>query len=89
MKSQQTAQNAAVRPVFIRIRQVLAQTGLSQTGLYKRINAGTFPKSLKLGDGHATRWVQHEIDAWMLAIMAERDGQVDGQVETPVAGSAA
>jgi prophage regulatory protein len=35
---------------------------------------GTFPKPVKLGP-KAVGWVEEEIDAWIRARMAERDGK--------------
>lgn len=51
-----------------RLPAVLAQTGLSKTEIYRRINAGTFPKPLKLGK-HAVAWQASQIEAWVRALI--------------------
>ena len=60
---------------FIRIKEVLSITSLSQSELYRRIKAGTFPTQVKLAPGHVV-WVQSEVDAWVAERIAEFRGEV-------------
>lgn len=55
---------------FIRIKEVLSITSLSQSELYRRIKAGTFPAQVKLAPGHVV-WVQSEVDTWVAERIAE------------------
>ncbi|WP_282370345.1 helix-turn-helix transcriptional regulator [Pseudomonas sp. PS02290] len=60
---------------FIRIKEVLAITSLSQSELYRRIKAGTFPTQVKLAPGHSV-WVQSEVNSWVADRIAECRGEV-------------
>jgi len=51
-------------PMFLRMKEVRAKTGLANSTIYKRIGEGTFPQSRKIGNG-SVRWLQSEIDDWM------------------------
>ena len=49
---------------FLRLNAVLDLTGLSRATLYRKIEAGTFPKQIKI----ATRcagWRQSAVNDWM------------------------
>lgn len=60
---------------FIRIKEVLSITSLSQSELYRRIKVGTFPAQVKLAPGHVV-WVQSEVDSWVAERIAECRGEV-------------
>jgi prophage regulatory protein len=49
---------------ILRIKQVLAQTGISRASIYRGIQAGTFPSHIPLG-GRIVGWRRAEIDAWL------------------------
>lgn len=49
---------------FIRLREVLALTGLKESTMYALAKAGRFPSPVKLG-ARASAWVQAEVDTWM------------------------
>ena len=55
-----------------RLPSVKARTGLSRSEIYRRVNAGTFPQPVKLGE-RASAWNSAEIDAWIAERIAERD----------------
>ena len=59
---------------FIRIKEVLSITSLSQSELYRRIKAGTFPAQVKLAPGHVV-WIEAEVLAWCDARIAEYRGE--------------
>jgi prophage regulatory protein len=44
----------------------------STTQLWRKMAAGTFPKSVKLG-GRTQAWVKDEVDAWSESLLQERD----------------
>jgi prophage regulatory protein len=49
---------------ILRLRDVRAKTGLSQSQVYELIARSEFPLQLKLGP-KAVGWVESEIDAWI------------------------
>lgn len=49
----------------LRLRPVLAKTGLSKTTLYARIAEGQFPKPIPLGNAHIVGWLESEVDEWI------------------------
>lgn len=55
---------------FIRVKEVLSITSLSQSELYRRIKANTFPVQVKLAPGHVV-WVLSEVDNWVAERIAE------------------
>ena len=58
-------------PQLIRKPEVLAQTGLSKSTLYNRINDGLFPPQISLGL-RAVAFVASEVDAVIQAMIAEQ-----------------
>lgn len=49
---------------LLRIKNVLATTGLSRSGLYEKISGGNFPKPIKLGP-RAVAWIAVEVSDWI------------------------
>ncbi|MGN7770761.1 helix-turn-helix transcriptional regulator [Phyllobacterium sp. 22552] len=45
---------------------------VSRAQLYRLMNAGKFPKPVKIGT-KSNAWVEAEIDAWMMSRIEERD----------------
>jgi len=61
---------------IIRLSEVLANTGLARSSIYRYVAEGLFPKPVSLGD-RAVGWVESEVQDWVLARIEERDkGQV-------------
>jgi prophage regulatory protein len=60
---------------LIRRRAVLAKIGMTNSPLYARIKAGTFPKPVKLGNSNAVAWVESEVDEWIDTQIARREGR--------------
>lgn len=50
---------------IIRLKTVLARTGLSRTTLYRKIGEGTFPRQVKISI-HGAGWRESAIDRWMV-----------------------
>jgi len=44
----------------------------SRAHVYRQIQAGKFPKPVKLGPG-TTVWLESEVDAWLARFVNERD----------------
>jgi prophage regulatory protein len=62
---------------FLRLREVLNATGLSQSALYDKISKGEFPRQVKLSDNPRVRkqsvaWIESEVAAWMQARIESR-----------------
>jgi prophage regulatory protein len=49
---------------IIRIRTVLARTGLSRSTLYRKMNEGTFPRQVRISV-HGTGWRESAINRWI------------------------
>ena len=49
---------------IIRLKTVLARTGLSQSTIYRKIAEGTFPPQLKIS-ANGTGWHESEINRWI------------------------
>jgi prophage regulatory protein len=47
--------------------------GMSVAQLYSLMREGKFPRPVKLC-GHSVAWPEHEVNAWIAARIAERDG---------------
>jgi prophage regulatory protein len=60
---------------FLRLRDVLDQTGLSRTTIYRWIKTGDFPRQVKpwSGPNAPSLWVRSEVDAWMQEKIQARD----------------
>ena len=66
---------------LIRLPEVLSRTGFGRTSIYRKMDEGTFPKSLKLGgpledsgkfDSRAIAWIEDEVDQWIRDRIEER-----------------
>ena len=71
---------------IIRLNEVISRTGYGRTSIYRKMEEGTFPKSLKLGgppldpdtfDCRAIGWIEHEVDQWVESIIEERDSSLN------------
>ena len=58
---------------ILRIRTVLHCTGLSRSTLYRKINDGSFPLQLRIGE-HSAGWRESTINRWMQDPASYRDG---------------
>lgn len=60
-------------PTLVRLREVIARTGLSRSTIYDRMSQGTFPSPVSLGGGRAVAWVESEVNDWIHARIKARD----------------
>ena len=67
---------------FIRLNEVLSRTGYGRTSIYRKMEEGSFPRSIKLGgpledpeafDSRAVAWIEDEVDQWIDSRIDERD----------------
>lgn len=56
---------------LISLREVMKQTGLSRSTIYKYLNEHRFPKRILIGD-RAVRWEKSEIQSWINSRMSLR-----------------
>ena len=66
---------------FIRLPEVLSRTGYGRTTIYRKMEDGDFPKSVKLGgppkdpnafDSRAIAWIEDEVEQWIESTIEER-----------------
>ena len=66
---------------FIRLPAVMSRTGYGRTSIYRKMEDGSFPKSLKLGgppkdpnefDSRAIAWIEEEVDQWIESRIQDR-----------------
>ena len=67
---------------FIRLNEVLSRTGYGRTSIYRKMEDGSFPRSVKLGgpledpnafDSRAVAWIVDNVDQWIESRIEERD----------------
>ena len=67
---------------FIRLNEVMSRTGYGRTSIYRKMEDGSFPKSIKLGgaptdpckfDCRAIAWIEDEVDQWVDARIEARN----------------
>ena len=67
---------------FIRLSEVLSRAGYGRTSISRKMEEGSFPKSVKLGgplkdpslfDCRAIAWIEDEVDQWIESRISERD----------------
>lgn len=56
---------------FLRLTEVIRRTGLGKTKIYELQKAGTFPSSVHV-TSTAVRWVEGEVEDWLLAQVRTR-----------------
>lgn len=57
-------ETASRLPAIIRLPELLAAIGLSRPTVYRMVNAGTFPKQVRLGAA-AVGWLRVEVEQWI------------------------
>ena len=67
---------------FIRLPEVLTRTGYGRTTIYRKMEDGSFPRSVKLGgppvepeafDSRAVAWIENEVEQWIDSMIEGRD----------------
>ena len=67
---------------FIRLPEVLTRTGFGRTTIYRKMEDGSFPRSVKLGgpledpnvfDSRAIAWIEDEVEQWIESRIEEQD----------------
>ena len=69
---------------FIRLSEVMSRTGYGRTSIYRKMEDGSFPKSIKLVgppidhnvfDSRAVAWIETEVDAANAQIICRINGE--------------
>jgi len=60
------------KPRLLTHKEVEQRTGYRRTWLWEAVKAGAFPQPVRYG--RAIRFVESEVDAWVRARIADRDG---------------
>ena len=68
---------------LIRLPEVLSRTGYGRTTIYRKMEDGSFPSSVKLDgrppknpeafDSRAVAWIEDEVEQWIDSRIEERD----------------
>ena len=75
-------ENKTPQKRFIRLPEVLTRTGYGRTTIYRKMEDGSFPRSVKLGgppidpnvfDSRAVAWIEDEVEQWIESRIDERD----------------
>lgn len=53
-----------MHPKLLKLSEVIDRTTLSETEIYRRMNAGTFPRSIPLGPQRVA-WIETEVSEWV------------------------
>ena len=70
---------------LIRLPEVLSRTGYGRTTIYRKMEDGSFPRSVKLGgpledpnafDCRAVAWIEDEVEQWIESRIDERDSSL-------------
>ena len=56
---------------FLRMHHVIARTGLARSTIYLKMEQGTFPRQVSLGQ-RAVAWIEDEIEQWMSDCITHR-----------------
>lgn len=67
--------HAQLAAALLRKRDILALTGWSNSTLYNRIAAGTFPRQVRTGP-RTVAWLQQEVLAYIDKQVAERNSAI-------------
>ena len=73
--------NTKTKHRFIRLSEVMSRTGYGRTSIYRKMEDGSFPNSLKLVgppkdpnefDSRAIAWIEEEVDQWIESRIQDR-----------------
>ncbi len=49
---------------FLKLKEVMEKTALSRSAIYRKMDEGSFPQTVSLGD-RALAWIDSEVEEWM------------------------
>ena len=50
---------------LVKLKEVVAATGLSRSSIYALIAEGLFPRPLQVGRRAVVRWIEQEVQEWL------------------------
>ena len=60
------------RPMrFLKLKEVMQKTALSRSAIYRKMDQGSFPQTVSLGD-RAVAWIDSEVEEWMEKVLHSR-----------------
>ena len=59
-----TTRASTIKPALLSLKDVQALVNLQKTAIYKRMDAGIFPRQVKLSE-RCVRWRTKDIEAWL------------------------
>ena len=74
---------------LIRLPEVLTRTGFGRTSIYRKMEDGSFPRSVKLGgppidpnvfDSRAVAWIEDEVEQWIESRIEERNSGIKDEL---------
>ena len=71
MSEQQTEPRTTPPIRIVRLREVMARTGLSRSTIYVWVAEGRFPKPVPLG-ARSVGWIESELEKWLRDRIAAR-----------------
>ncbi|MXW11031.1 MAG: AlpA family transcriptional regulator [Gammaproteobacteria bacterium] len=71
MSEHQTQPRTTSQIRFVRLREVMARTGLSRSTIYVMMAEGRFPKPVPLGE-RSVGWIESELEEWLRDRIAAR-----------------
>lgn len=63
---------------ILKLKEISSLTKLSSSTIYRLVQAGEFPKPIKLA-AHASGWLESDIEDWIEARQKARFGQKVGE----------
>lgn len=60
---------------ILRLKSVLDRTGLSRSTLYRKVQARTFPKPLKISE-RCIGWRESDVECWLRSPVVHSDAKV-------------
>lgn len=65
---------------IIRLKTVLARTGLSRSTLYRKMADGTFPDKVRISV-HGAGWHESAVNRWIANPVAYREDRAGGEAQ--------
>lgn len=59
-----TSDNTQTKAALIRLRDVMARTGMSRSSIYAHVKDGRFPTPVAISE-RCVAWVEADIDRWI------------------------
>jgi prophage regulatory protein len=61
---------------LLRLPEVLVRTGLGRSTIYKLMNEGVFPQSIRIRGTRLKAWTEKSINLWLSSLLPKDQSQV-------------